>query len=73
MVEIALVADNNDRNIAHLVQLSDPLADTCKGVTVCQIKDHEASIETLHVRANYVRVGLLPGRIPDLGLGDGVA
>ena len=71
--KVALVADNDDWNIAHLVQLSDPLADARKGVTARKIKDHEAGIEALHVRANYVCVGLLPGRIPDLGLRDRVA
>ena len=70
--KVALVADNDDWNIAHLVQLSDPLANACKGLTARKIKDHEAGIETLHVRADYVRVGLLPGRIPDLGLRDRV-
>ena len=71
--KVALVADNDDWNIAHLVQLSDPLADACKGFTTRKIKDHEAGIEALHVRANYVRVSLLPGRIPDLCLRDRVA
>ena len=71
--KIALVADDDDWNIAHLVQLSDPLTDACKGVPARQIKDHQAGIEALHVRANYVRVSLLPGRIPDLCLRDRVA
>ena len=70
--KVALVADNDDWNIAHLVQLSDPLADACKGVSARQIKDHQAGIEALHVRANYVRVSLLPCRIPDLCLRDRV-
>ena len=71
--KIALVADNDDWNIAHLVQLSDPLADACKGFTTRKIKDHEAGIEALHVRADYVRVSLLPGRVPDLCLRDRIA
>ena len=71
--KVALVADNDYWNIAHLVQLSDPLADAGEGLTARKIKDHEAGIETLHVRPDYVRVSLLPGCIPDLCLRDGVA
>ena len=35
--KVALVADDDDWNIAHLVQLSDPLADARKGVTARKI------------------------------------
>ena len=71
--KVALVADDDYWNIAHLIQLSDPLTDACKGVSVCKIKDHKAGIEALHIRANYVRVSFLSGRIPDLCLRDRVA
>ena len=70
--EVAFVADDDDGDVADLGQLLDPLANACEGVGVGEVEDHQAGVEALDVRADYVRMLFLACRVPDLYLGDRV-
>ena len=71
--EVALVANDNDGDIADLGQLLDPLANAGEGVGVGEVEDHQAGVEALDVRADDIRMLLLACCVPDLHLSDCVS
>ena len=72
-IQITLVAHDDHRHLALIVQLSHPFADTDQRIFVCQIADHETGIEALDIRSNNIGVLLLPSCIPDLYASERVA
>ena len=72
LAQVTLISHDDDRNVADLRQLLDPFAYTDERIGIREVKDHQTGIKTLDIGADYVCVGLLPCRVPNLHLGNRV-
>ena len=63
--QILFVTDDDVGDVLVLRELLYPLEQTFKSPLLCKVKDHEARIESLDVRAHNVSVALLACGVPN--------